>query len=603
GCIGIASELVKVPQQLQNAINLLLGQVIIVKDRQTARNLKDKYDSPVRVVTLRGEIFNSSGTILVDSEDRSGLIRRTSKQQELEERIRTAEKKLTNLQDQFREEEVEEETLRNELISIEGVLENAIFVYEEYRSKVNEISSTLDNKRNHCDWLIEQKKAIEEEVTESQEHIKEANIEINKIESEILQEEEKIRKESDKLNKLVIDDQLDQISMWETQLAVARRALEHAELIEAERKKDVGKVESNLKSEQSKLEVVLLQISEIDEKVNEMRDSEGGIGGQIIDFQKLIEPAEAELTVLEQDQISMMNAEGEARRTLNVAERHSAQAQIALARNQEAMESLRQRIEDDFGLVEFTYQDAVSGPTPLPFGEMVEQLPIINQLPPDLEETLKRQRMQLRRIGSVNPEAQQEYIEVKERHDFLTSQMEDLEAAEEDVRDVITELDALMDREFRKTFEVVASRFKENFSRLFDGGAARLVLTNANNINETGIDIEARLPGKRSQRLALLSGGERSLTAAALVFSLIDASPTPFCVMDEVDAMLDEVNVSRFRELLSELSKKTQFVVITHNRHTVQAADVIYGITMRRDTSSQSISLRLEEVDEKYSST
>ena len=117
-----------------------------------------------------------------------------------------------------------------------------------------------------------------------------------------------------------------------------------------------------------------------------------------------------------------------------------------------------------------------------------------------------------------------------------------------------------------------------------------------------GIDIEARLPGKRTQELALLSGGERSLTAAALVFSLMKASPTPFCVMDEVDAMLDEANVGRFSQVLEELSQDTQFVVITHNRHTVQAADVIYGITMGRDTTSQTISLKLEEVDERYSS-
>jgi len=149
---------------------------------------------------------------------------------------------------------------------------------------------------------------------------------------------------------------------------------------------------------------------------------------------------------------------------------------------------------------------------------------------------------------------------------------------------------------------VVAKEFKKVFTRLFAGGAASLVLTEGEDLDTMGIDIEARLPGKRTQELALLSGGERSLTAAALVFALIKASPTPFCVMDEVDAMLDEANVGRFRQVLEELSTDTQFVVISHNRHTVQAADVIYGITMGRDTTSQTISLKLEEVDERYSS-
>jgi len=125
-----------------------------------------------------------------------------------------------------------------------------------------------------------------------------------------------------------------------------------------------------------------------------------------------------------------------------------------------------------------------------------------------------------------------------------------------------------------------------------------LILTDPNDITDTGIDIEARLPGRRDQGLSLLSGGERSLTATALVFSLLKVSPTPFCVLDEVDAMLDEANIGRFRDLLRELSENTQFIVITHNRNTVQAADVIYGVTMGRDSSSQVISLKLDEVAE-----
>jgi chromosome segregation protein len=319
------------------------------------------------------------------------------------------------------------------------------------------------------------------------------------------------------------------------------------------------------------------------------------------ELQELIEPGEKELADLEEQHETLLKSEGEARQALNVAERHHTQAQIALARHQESLDTLRERIEDDFGLVAFEYDEAVSGPTPLPLDGLVEHLPYVTELSPEIEETLKRQRTQLRRMGSINPEAQKEFKEVQERFDFLTNQVSDLEAAEADIKEVIAELEVLMDREFRKTFDVVASEFREIFSRLFGGGSAQLILTDTEDLTNTGIDIETRLPGKRTQRLALLSGGERSLTAAALVFALIKASPTPFCVMDEVDAMLDEANVGRFCELLTELSRTTQFVVITHNRGTVQAADVIYGITMGRDTASKMISLKLDEVDEKYS--
>jgi chromosome segregation protein len=231
-------------------------------------------------------------------------------------------------------------------------------------------------------------------------------------------------------------------------------------------------------------------------------------------------------------------------------------------------------------------------------GELVEQLPMVEKLPESLDETIRRQRAQLRRIGSVNPEAQAEYLEVKERFEFMTNQIADLHQAESDIKEVIAELDILMEREFRRTFEAVASEFRQIFTRLFGGGTARLVLTDPEDLTETGIDIEARLPGRRTQGLSLLSGGERSLTATALVFSLLKVSPTPFCVLDEVDAMLDEANVGRFRDLLRELSQNTQFIVITHNRNTVQAADVIYGVTMGRDSVSQVISLKMDEIGE-----
>ncbi|MEM5775138.1 MAG: hypothetical protein AAGU05_09080, partial [Anaerolineaceae bacterium] len=209
-----------------------------------------------------------------------------------------------------------------------------------------------------------------------------------------------------------------------------------------------------------------------------------------------------------------------------------------------------------------------------------------------------RHLSQLRRLGAIYPEAQSEYRSFKERHEFLSNQVTDLKKADLDLREVIAELDELMKREFRKTFDAVAVEFKEMFTRLFGGGSAKLILTDAENVAETGIDIEARLPGRREQGLSLLSGGERSLTAVALIFSLLKVSPTPFCVMDEVDAMLDEANVGRFCDLLRELSETTQFIVITHNRNTVQTADVIYGITMGRDSASQMISLRLDEVSE-----
>jgi chromosome segregation protein len=307
-------------------------------------------------------------------------------------------------------------------------------------------------------------------------------------------------------------------------------------------------------------------------------------------------PAEQELETAEAEEARLQELEAAAQRALATAERLQGQVHLEQLRKQEALDTLRQKIMDDFGLVMFEYAEEVSGPVPLPLEGMVEELPVVAEISADLEAQLIRQRTQVRRMGPINPEAKQEYERESERYVFLQSQVEDLRKAEEDLRKVIAELDELTRQEFAKTFDAVDKQFRAMFTRLFGGGSARLSLTDPENLVETGIEIETRLPGRREQSLALLSGGERSLTAVALVFALLKVSPTPLCVMDEVDAMLDEANVGRFRDLLVELSRDTQFIIITHNRNTVQAADVIYGVTMGRDSASQVISLRLDQV-------
>ena len=198
-------------------------------------------------------------------------------------------------------------------------------------------------------------------------------------------------------------------------------------------------------------------------------------------------------------------------------------------------------------------------------------------------------------MGAINPDAPQEYAETQERHDFLTQQVEDLSKTDAQLREVIQELDELTSKAFGATVEQVNAIFGNTFTQLFGGGTARLELTDPDDLTISGVEIIAQLPNRREQGLALLSGGERSLTAAALLFSLLKVSPTPFCVMDEVDAALDEANINRFRDLLRELGLQMQIVIITHNRGTVQAAQTIYGISMGSDSTSQALSIKPEE--------
>ncbi|HEX2625349.1 MAG TPA: hypothetical protein VHL56_00415, partial [Candidatus Limnocylindrales bacterium] len=198
-------------------------------------------------------------------------------------------------------------------------------------------------------------------------------------------------------------------------------------------------------------------------------------------------------------------------------------------------------------------------------------------------------------LGAVNPFATEEYAEVKARLDGMETQRTDLVGAIDKTRQLIAELDQLVTEQFRRTFAALEKAFDRRFQQLFGGGYAHLALTDPNDLTNTGIEITARPPGKKPQALAMLSGGERALTAVALLFSMLEVRPVPFCVLDEVDAALDEANIGRFTDALRDLSKTTQCIVITHNRGTIEAADAMYGVTVGDDSVSRVISLRLEE--------
>ena len=204
-------------------------------------------------------------------------------------------------------------------------------------------------------------------------------------------------------------------------------------------------------------------------------------------------------------------------------------------------------------------------------------------------------RRELRRIGPADESTLAEFDELRDRHEFLTTQTADLEATVAELRGAMVELETMMRTAFGDAFARVNAAFGEYFARLFGGGSAELVLSRPDDVLETGVDIVARPPGKRLQPIVSLSGGERALTMVALIFGLLKTNPAPFCVLDEVDAALDDSNVRRFGDMLRELSEQTQFLVVTHNRATMEIARDLYGISMDTQGVSTVVSLRLPD--------
>lgn len=207
-------------------------------------------------------------------------------------------------------------------------------------------------------------------------------------------------------------------------------------------------------------------------------------------------------------------------------------------------------------------------------------------------------KRQIERLGPVNLNAIEQYQQVLERYEFLTSQRDDLLAAKDQLFTTMNEMDEEVKTRFGEVFEAIRQKFKVVFPNMFGGGRAELVLTDPTDLLNTGIEIEAQPPGKKLQNLSLLSGGERALTAIALLFSIIQVRPVPFCVLDEVEAALDEANVSRFGQYLSQFQNDTQFIVVTHRKGTMEAANVLYGVTMQESGVSKIVSVRLEDVRE-----
>jgi chromosome segregation protein len=214
---------------------------------------------------------------------------------------------------------------------------------------------------------------------------------------------------------------------------------------------------------------------------------------------------------------------------------------------------------------------------------------------PAAQNEVKELKRQIASLGSVNLGAIEEYERVNERYQFLTEQKNDLVEAKAALYQVIREMDEEMSKRFKSSFEAIRSQFVVVFAKLFGGGRADLILSEPDKLLETGIEIVAQPPGKKLQNLQLLSGGERALTAMALLFAILRVKPVPFCVLDEVEAALDEANVSRFAEYLRDFSEQTQFIVVTHRKGTMEAADVLYGVTMEEGGVSKLVSVRLDD--------
>jgi chromosome segregation protein len=602
GAIGLANDLVKIEGPYNEIVSPILSQIIIVEDWKTAQSIQPKLRGFQKVVTLNGLVFQSNGVVTTGQNASAKRIGRTRRKGELTDDLEKTGKTLAAQQEKLTKISSNIENRLTELEDIKKDLDKSKIAQETARHDRQATVDALTRLEEQLAWYSEQLEDLAENESQTQTHIEEHQDQLEKLQKQIneLLDIEQVHQEN--VNAVPVFEIRQELNHCQTHQIVTKNVLDTARQRAHDHQNRIKDVRERLELHLSRLEMIQNGLAEIAKQELLLKDSIGRISNKIAKIEETrINPLTQSQDEVEKSVIKLQKLEDQSHQQMIIAERQYTQLQLELDRRNDQLQNLTQRIEDDFGLVSYDYEIRMDGPKPLPFEDgTIENLPLVKEIPDTLEGDIKHLKSQIRRIGSINPEAQQEYIEVKERYEFLSSQIEDLEKASEDLQKIIEELDVLMERDFLKTFKAVNQEFSVYFTRLFNGGEAKLMFSDEENPVEGGVDIEARLPGRRQQGLALLSGGERSLTAVALIFSLLKVSPTPLCILDEVDAMLDESNVGRFIGLLRELAAKTQFVIITHNRNTVQAADVIYGVTMGRESTSQMISLKLEDVDETY---
>ena len=598
GVVGLASELVAYDEDYRPAALLLLGRTAVVETLDTARRLLRQLRGSFYLVTLAGEIVRSSGSV-TGGEGREaqgpGLLSRERERRELREQARllsqlvaddddilaAAEAKVRSLSE-LQAACVQKHRLSDDLVKeLDRALDLAVRDLERLIQESQWQRGQLEKLAEERDRAIAQGERLRTTCSEARSALETA--------------EALVARSAAELATLSDGEAARTLAERRTEVAVLEQDLDSRRVFVESRQREVDRLERQVSAQEQRLQSLQAELASLNTALDGLETTYDQARHEAEVLAAQIPPLETELGALEVALESHVEREQSLRRVLREAEQRLAQTEVEANRREDQLQTLKREIEETLSIVISNLPDSIATQQPLPLGDIVCPLPTVTELPHGLENQVRDLRTQIRRLEPINPAAKEEYDELAERHRFLREQMDDLERASAHLREIISELDEMMETMFSTTFKLVAAEFARVFELLFSGGSARLELAEGEE-GRLGVEILARPPGKRTASLAMLSGGERSLTAVALIFAVMSISPTPFCVLDEVDAMLDEANVGRFRRMLRDLARETQFVIITHNRGTVEVADTIYGVSMGDGGVSEVLSLNLEDM-------
>ena len=582
GVIGIASDLVKYNKKYEQIILNLLGRTVIVDNMDTAIKVAKQNGYTFRIVTKEGDLINPSGAITGGSVAKKtvNILGRGKEIEKLEKEIKNLKQKIEKLENDKQNYEESIEGILELSANLEKELQEIDITYATEKQKVISINENIEKLEKRLNRLKEEQANLEKQKEEAVSTKGDLQVEINKI---VEQNEElsKIITEFAELNK---DDQkyIDDLNFDITNLKISVSSFDESEAsiqeIQERINQELENAHTSIENKNTQIEQIKKDnedleksIQETLKKIEEVKESVNSSSSKIEELKK------------ERAQKSEKLSKQEEEMTTKFKVIEDLKGQLV------KLDVKKTKIEEDInGIINKMWEEYELTPNNAEQYQKPENVALTQRRVNNL-------RTEIRELGSVNVDSIEEYKNLKDRYDFMSEQRLDLENTMSKLRKVISDMTQIMKEQFKEKFKVINKNFGEVFAELFGGGKAELTLEDEENILECGIDITVQPPGKKLQNMMLLSGGEKAFTAIALLFAILKINPAPFCVLDEIEAALDDVNVFRYADYLKKFTDHTQFLVITHRKGTMEVADTVYGVTMEESGISKLLSMKLKQ--------
>ena len=582
GVIGIAAELVKFNKKYENIVYNLLGRTVIVDNMDTGVALAKENKYSFRIVTVKGDIINSSGAITGGSISQKtvNILGRGREIDSLTEEIKSLTSKIQKVKDnkQKYEESISEFVEQSKVLDQNMLEFNIGYATEKQKlvsieESVLRLESSLQKLRLEESKILTQKDEIKNEKVKIDEELSGLEIEINELSNVIKEFAEKNSE-----NQKYIDD----LNFDITNLKISVSSFDESgssidEIIE--------RIDKDIENYNNAITLKNKQIEELKVEDKQLNESIENLKKQILEIQSSVSTSADKIEKLKSERAQKS--------------KESEQIEISITEQFNLLEDIKgnlvkidvkkTKIEQDIELVvNNLWEEYELTPNTATDYKKVENVQ-------NTQKEVNSIRSEIKDLGSINVDSIEEYKKTKERYDFMCEQRLDLENTIAKLRKMITEITDTMKKQFVEKFKLINKNFNEVFTELFGGGKAELILEDEENVLECGIDIKAQPTGKKLQNMMLLSGGEKAFTAIALLFAILKINPAPFCILDEIEAALDDVNVYRYAEYLKKFCSETQFLVITHRKGTMEVADTVYGVTMEENGISKLLSMKLAE--------